>query len=102
MSKMMANVSFRHKYCILATNLSQAFKKRVVELVDQAQHFAALGAGGSGGSSSDGSTQTFRQGLDITERESKLLAPFPRSLNQLAVHSLLNCTGKWKTDEGLV
>ena len=72
MSKMMSNVS-----CIDETRRCdgliplQAFKKRVVELVDQAQHFAALGAGGSGGSSSDGSTQSFRQGLDITERESE-------------------------------
>ncbi|KAH6915160.1 hypothetical protein BKA70DRAFT_1258171 [Coprinopsis sp. MPI-PUGE-AT-0042] len=54
--------------------MANAFKKRVVELVDQAQHFAALGAGGSGGSSSDGSTQSFRQGLDITERELFLAA----------------------------
>ncbi|KAF5333299.1 hypothetical protein D9611_002228 [Ephemerocybe angulata] len=48
--------------------MTKAFKARVVELVDQAQHFAAIGAGGSGGSSGD-VAQSFREGLDSTERE---------------------------------
>lgn len=36
-------------------------------MVDQAQHFAALGHAG-GGHSND-ATQSFREGLDATERE---------------------------------
>jgi len=47
----------------------QAFKARVVELVDQAQHFAAIGAGGSGGSAGE-TAKSFREGLDASERES--------------------------------
>ena len=38
--------------------------------MDQAQHFAALGQAGAGGSSGN-SAQLFREGLDVTERESK-------------------------------
>ena len=50
----------------------QTFKARVVELVDQAQHFAAIGAGGSGGGGPSGDVaQAFREGLDATERESE-------------------------------
>lgn len=37
-------------------------------MIDQAQHFAALGPAGGGGASSD-ATQSFREGLDVTERE---------------------------------
>ena len=37
-------------------------------MIDQAQHFAALGPGGGGGTSGD-VTQSFREGLDGTERE---------------------------------
>ena len=40
--------------------------------MDQAQHFAALGQAGAGGGSSGNSSQLFREGLDVTERESKL------------------------------
>ncbi|EAU84595.1 hypothetical protein CC1G_00114 [Coprinopsis cinerea okayama7 len=53
--------------------MTTAFKARITELVDQAQHFAALGPGGAGGSSGD-TAQLFRQGLDTTERELFLLA----------------------------
>ena len=48
----------------------QAFRNRLLEVVDQAQHFAALGQAGAGGSSGN-SAQSFREGLDLTERESK-------------------------------
>ena len=42
-----------------------------MEVIDQAQHFAALGP--SGGTGSSGNTaQTFREGLDGTERECEL------------------------------
>jgi GINS complex subunit 3 len=46
----------------------QTFRQRLVEVIDQAQHFAALGPAGGGGSTGD-STQSFREGLDGTERE---------------------------------
>ncbi|KAJ3507556.1 hypothetical protein NLJ89_g6233 [Agrocybe chaxingu] len=48
--------------------LSKAFKDRLPEVIDQAQHFAALGQAGAGGSSGD-IAQSFREGLDSTERE---------------------------------
>ena len=48
----------------------KAFRNRLLEVVDQAQHFAALGQAGAGGSSGN-SAQLFREGLDVTERESK-------------------------------
>lgn len=44
-----------------------------MEVIDQAQHFAALGAGGSGGGAGGDATASFREGLDGTERECKLL-----------------------------
>lgn len=37
-------------------------------MIDQAQHFAALGPSGAGGSTGD-TAQSFREGLDGTERE---------------------------------
>ena len=43
-----------------------------MELVDQAQHFAALGPVGGAGQSNDVAT-AFREGLDATERDSKHL-----------------------------
>ena len=46
----------------------QAFKGRLIEVIDQAQHFAALGPSGGGGPSAD-TAQSFREGLDGTERE---------------------------------
>jgi len=46
----------------------QAFRERLLEVIDQAQHFAALGQTGPGGSSAD-TAQSFREGLDTTERE---------------------------------
>jgi len=49
---------------------SQTFRRRLVEVVDQAQHFAALGP--AGGTTGD-LAQTFREGLDGTERESESL-----------------------------
>lgn len=54
-------------------DVSQAFKKRLTEVIDQAQHFAALGSSGAGGSTGD-SAQSFREGLDGTEREREHLA----------------------------
>lgn len=46
----------------------QTFRGRLTEVIDQAQHFAALGPAGGGGPSGD-ATQSFREGLDVTERE---------------------------------
>lgn len=47
----------------------KAFKGRLLEVIDQAQHFAALGQAGTGGSLLGNSAQSFREGLDITERD---------------------------------
>ena len=67
--------------------MTKAFKGRVVELVDQAQHFAAIGPGGAGGSGSDVAA-SFREGLDATERESECTIPLRMPFSQL-VQSLL-------------
>ena len=48
--------------------VSKTFRGRVIEVIDQAQHFAALGPVGAGGASGD-SAQAFREGLDATERD---------------------------------
>ncbi|KAF8901694.1 hypothetical protein CPB84DRAFT_1777208 [Gymnopilus junonius] len=48
--------------------LTKAFRERLLEVMDQAQHFAALGQANSG-SSSGNAAQAFREGLDTTERE---------------------------------
>jgi len=53
--------------------LTKAFEHRLLEIVDQAQHFAALGQAGGDGSSGN-SSQMFREGLDVTERELFALA----------------------------
>jgi len=50
---------------------SQTFRGRLIEVIDQAQHFAALGPSGGGGPTGD-SAQAFREGLDGTEREREL------------------------------
>jgi len=51
---------------LMSQLLAKTFRQRLREVIDQAQHFAALGQ--SGGRSND-STQAFREGLDATERE---------------------------------
>ncbi|TRM68296.1 hypothetical protein BD626DRAFT_114095 [Schizophyllum amplum] len=48
--------------------LTGTFHKRLLEVIDQAQHFAALGPAGAGGGSGN-NAQSFREGLDTTERE---------------------------------
>ncbi|KAI5894055.1 uncharacterized protein SCHCODRAFT_02623594 [Schizophyllum commune H4-8] len=47
--------------------LTRTFHKRLLEIIDQAQHFAALGPVGGGGSGN--AAQSFREGLDATERD---------------------------------
>ncbi|KAK7049692.1 DNA replication protein [Paramarasmius palmivorus] len=54
--------------------LTATFKGRLVEVIDQAQHFAALGPVGGGGGPTGDSAQAFREGLDATERELFILA----------------------------
>jgi len=53
--------------------LTKTFRGRLVEVIDQAQHFAALGPSGGGGTTGD-SAQAFREGLDGIERELFALA----------------------------
>ncbi|KAI0265132.1 GINS complex Psf3 component [Gloeopeniophorella convolvens] len=48
--------------------LTKTFRSRLVEVIDQAQHFAALGPAGGGGQSGDAALG-FREGLEATERE---------------------------------
>ncbi|KAH0587371.1 hypothetical protein H2248_006168 [Termitomyces sp. 'cryptogamus'] len=48
--------------------LIKTFRARLIEVIDQAQHFAALGPVGTSGSSGD-IAQMFREGLDAAERE---------------------------------
>lgn len=75
-------------------------------MIDQAQHFAALGSSGGGGHSSTGdAAQSFREGLDGTERE---CTPFP-SKYMLALGSLTdpwgsvrNGSGKRQVDQEMV
>ncbi|KAG6886927.1 hypothetical protein C0992_001611 [Termitomyces sp. T32_za158] len=55
--------------------LTKTFRARLIEVIDQAQHFAALGPVGSGGSSGD-TAQLFREGLDATEREREFQATY--------------------------
>jgi len=71
--KMIAEILTEEQGQELGTVLTQTFRGRLTEAIDQAQHFAALGPAGGGGTSSD-VTQTFREGLDGTERELFLLA----------------------------
>ncbi|KIY49560.1 hypothetical protein FISHEDRAFT_65496 [Fistulina hepatica ATCC 64428] len=55
--------------------LTLTFRRRLQEVVDQAQHFATLGpAGGGGGGPSGHPQQAFREGLDGLERELFMLA----------------------------
>ncbi|KAJ3790547.1 hypothetical protein GGU11DRAFT_762955 [Lentinula aff. detonsa] len=55
--------------------LITTFKGRLVDVIDQAQHFAVLGSvGGGGGGGVDSAPQMFREGLDTTERELFVLA----------------------------
>ncbi|KAJ7228869.1 hypothetical protein GGX14DRAFT_547763 [Mycena pura] len=53
--------------------LTNTFRKRLVQVIDQAQHFNALGPAGGVGPGGD-SAQSFREGLDGTERELFALA----------------------------
>ncbi|KAF8345988.1 hypothetical protein F5887DRAFT_1187461 [Amanita rubescens] len=55
----------------LSTTMTETFKARLTEVIDQSQHFANLGP--SVGRSED-AAQTFREGLDITERDLFTLA----------------------------
>ncbi|KAH9045142.1 GINS complex, Psf3 component [Lactarius hengduanensis] len=48
--------------------LTKTFRDRLAEVIDQAQHFAALGPAGGGGQSGD-SALAFREGLEVSERE---------------------------------
>ncbi|KIK62449.1 hypothetical protein GYMLUDRAFT_41895 [Collybiopsis luxurians FD-317 M1] len=54
--------------------LVSTFKGRLVDVIDQAQHFAALGPVGGGSGGVDSAPQMFREGLDATERELFVLA----------------------------
>ncbi|KAF8559017.1 hypothetical protein OG21DRAFT_1594896 [Imleria badia] len=71
--KMIAEILTEEQGLELETVLTQTLRGRLTEVIDQAQHFAALGPAGGGGTSND-VTQSFREGLEGTERELFLLA----------------------------
>ncbi|KAH8118327.1 GINS complex, Psf3 component [Phellopilus nigrolimitatus] len=57
----------------LSDVLAETFKQRLVDIMDQAQHFGALGAS-AGGAGHGQAGEDFREGLDGTERELFALA----------------------------
>ncbi|TFK76105.1 hypothetical protein BDN72DRAFT_786470 [Pluteus cervinus] len=57
----------------LSQMLESTFRHRLIETIDQAQHFGVIGTSGVGGSAGD-TSQIFREGLDTTERELFALA----------------------------
>jgi len=74
MSDMLSKVcpiSLRDPFFVLNERL-QTFRDRLPEVIDQAQHFAVLGQAGAGGTSAN-TAQSFREGLDTTERERRCL-----------------------------
>ena len=66
----MSNSPDRLCHARVPFSLPQTFRNRLVEVIDQAQHFAALGPAlsGAGGQSGDAALM-FREGLEVTERE---------------------------------
>jgi len=70
-------------------------------VIDQAQHFAALGPAGGGGQSGD-TALTFREGLEVTEREREsrfVFSSFPPTLKPGFVKkSIFACAGECKED----
>jgi GINS complex subunit 3 len=57
----------------LSQTMTESFRVRLVDLIDQAHHFANVGSM-PGGSSACDPAQVFREGLDTTERELFTLA----------------------------
>lgn len=80
--------------------LTKTFRARLVEVIDQAQHFAALGPAG-GGSASGDSAQAFREGLDATERDRECYY-IPTPPDELIRPSFHLGTGKCEKDEKVV
>ena len=77
---MLTTVSREMRYFMnLLITTTKTFKGRLVEVIDQAQHFAALGPVGGGGGPTGDSAQAFREGLDVTERECEWYPPDSRS-----------------------
>ena len=69
LTKVRSRESFSCESLVTYSN-PKAFKGRLLEVIDQAQHFAALGQAGTGGSLGN-TAQSFREGLDTTERDRK-------------------------------
>lgn len=102
MSELMTTVSFYLPFPSVFHNplALQTFRNRLVEVIDQAQHFAALGPIGAGGSSGD-TAQAFREGLDGTERECKLPS-YMQMPSSDCYGSVRASPGERKEDEALV
>jgi hypothetical protein len=81
----------------------QTFRNRLAEVIDQAQHFAALGPAGGGGQSAD-SALVFREGLEVTEREreSQITVIPTACFSYLDVKSILARAGNRKEDQTVV
>lgn len=71
--KMIMDILDDEQANIMSDVLTKAFRGRLTEVIDQAQHFATLGTLGVAGSAVD-AAQSFREGLDGTERELFALA----------------------------
>jgi len=63
--KMVSNILLEDQAKEMTDTMKSAFKDRLVDVMDQAQHFGALGAAAGGA----GEGKEFREGLDATERE---------------------------------
>ena len=74
--------------------LVKAFRGRILEVIDQAQHFAALGQASGGGGGSSNSAQSFREGLDTTERERESSSFLNILLSSSAVFALAQESAK--------
>ncbi|KAI6105729.1 hypothetical protein F5141DRAFT_1189513 [Pisolithus sp. B1] len=68
--KMIMDILDDEQANIMSDVLTKAFRGRLTEVIDQAQHFATLGVAGS----AVDAAQSFREGLDGTERELFALA----------------------------
>lgn len=82
--------------------VQQTFRQRLIELVDQAQHFAALGPSSAGGGGSGDLAQSFREGLDGTERECKTWFLSKSANIDKTVYSIRASPGECATNEEMV
>ena len=71
LSQVLSSVSMIPIHIQLPDYWPQAFRSRLPEIIDQAHHFAALSSTSGAGHQTNDAARLFREGLDVTERESK-------------------------------